>query len=128
MPSDIFLFLAIWLAERACSFLRYLDRCPKQLFFSDKPRSENNFRTQNTTPKIEKSTLSIPKIVKYSELSSMDLVPSPKYTFVRPKCEKRTTNIEKTLPSAICVLIQMRHIQLFFKTFTHKNVQEMYWA
>jgi hypothetical protein len=82
MPSDIFLFLAIWLAERACSFLRYLDRCPKQLFFSDKPRSEDNFRTQNTTPKIEKSTLSILKIVKYSELSSMDLVPSPKYTFV----------------------------------------------
>jgi hypothetical protein len=49
MPSDIFLFPAIWLAAAAGSFLRYLDRGPKELFFSDKPRSEHNFQTQNTT-------------------------------------------------------------------------------
>ena len=42
------------------------DRGPKELFFSDKSRSEDNLQTQNTTQKIEKSTLSILKIVKYS--------------------------------------------------------------
>jgi hypothetical protein len=34
------------LAAAAGSFLRYLDRRPKELFFSDKPRSEDNFQTQ----------------------------------------------------------------------------------
>ena len=36
MPSDIFLFPAIWLAAAAGSFLRYLNRGPKMLFFSNK--------------------------------------------------------------------------------------------
>ena len=35
MPSDIFWFPAIWLAAAAGSFLRYLNRGPKELFFSD---------------------------------------------------------------------------------------------
>jgi hypothetical protein len=39
-----------WLQERALS-------------------SEDNFQTQNTTQRVENSTLSIPKIVKYSEWS-----------------------------------------------------------
>jgi hypothetical protein len=50
MPSDIFDFLQ----SAEGSFLRYLDRGPKELFnlfFSDKPRSEDNFQTQNTTQK-----------------------------------------------------------------------------
>jgi hypothetical protein len=37
------------LAAAAGSFLRYLDRGPKELFFREKPRSEDNFQTQNTT-------------------------------------------------------------------------------
>ena len=77
MPSDILRFPAIRLAAGAGSFLRYLDRGPKELFFTDKPRSEDNFQTQNTNQKVEKSTLSILKIVKYSELTSADLVASP---------------------------------------------------
>jgi hypothetical protein len=52
MPSDIFLFPAMWLAAAAGSFLRYLDRGPKELFFREKPRSEDNFQTQNTTQKV----------------------------------------------------------------------------
>ena len=52
MPSDIFWFPAIWLAAAAGSFLRYLDRGPKELFFREKPRSEDNFQTQNTTQKV----------------------------------------------------------------------------
>ena len=32
----------------------------------------------------------------------MDLVPSPKCTFLRPKCEKTNINIEKTLSNATC--------------------------
>jgi hypothetical protein len=43
-----------WLQQRAA--LRYLDRGPKELFFSDKPRArsvcEDNFQTQNTTQKV----------------------------------------------------------------------------
>jgi hypothetical protein len=57
-----------WLQQGA-AFLRYLDRGPKELFFSDKPRSKDNFQTQNTTQKNLKSTLSILKTVKYSELA-----------------------------------------------------------
>jgi hypothetical protein len=52
MPSDIFWFPAIWLTAAAASFLRYLDRGPKELFFREKPRSEDNFQTQNTTQKV----------------------------------------------------------------------------
>jgi uncharacterized membrane protein SpoIIM required for sporulation len=54
MPSDIFLFPAIWLAAAAGSFLRYLDRGPKELFFREKPRSncKDNFQIQNTTQKV----------------------------------------------------------------------------
>jgi hypothetical protein len=33
--SDIFWFPAIWLAAAAGSFLRYLNRGPKELFFRD---------------------------------------------------------------------------------------------
>jgi hypothetical protein len=35
------------LAAAAGSFLRYLDRGPKELFFREKQRSEDNFQTQN---------------------------------------------------------------------------------
>jgi hypothetical protein len=38
------------LAAAAGSFLRYLDRRPKELFFSDKPRSETIFKLK-TLPK-----------------------------------------------------------------------------
>jgi hypothetical protein len=51
MPSDIFWFPAIGLTAAVGSFLRYLDRGPKELFFREKPRSEDNFQTQNTIPK-----------------------------------------------------------------------------
>jgi hypothetical protein len=54
MPSDIFLFPAIWLAAGAGSFLRYIDRGPKELFFSDKPGSEDNFKLK-TLPKKPKN-------------------------------------------------------------------------
>jgi hypothetical protein len=50
----------------------------------------------------EISTLSILTIVKYSEFTSMDLVLSPKCTFLRSECEKTNVNIEKTLASATC--------------------------
>ena len=55
MPSDIFWIPAIWLAAAAGRFLRYLDHAygPTELFFSEKPRSEDNFQTQNTTQKVE---------------------------------------------------------------------------
>jgi hypothetical protein len=96
---------------RRGSFLRYLDRGPKELFFNDKPKSEDNFQTQNTPQKVEKSTLSILlKIVKYSEFPSVDLVPSPKCTFLRPKREKTNINIEKTLVSATCFDSNAPHI------------------
>jgi hypothetical protein len=39
------------LAAAAGSFLQYLDRGPKELFFREKARSEDNFQTQNTTQK-----------------------------------------------------------------------------
>jgi hypothetical protein len=55
MPSDIFWFPTIWLAARAASFLRYLDRGPEELFFYEE---EVNFQTQNTTQKVENFTLS----------------------------------------------------------------------
>ena len=88
MPSDIFLFPQ---SAGVGSFFRYLDRGPIELFFSDKPRSEDLIFKLKTLPKkIEKSTLSILKMVKYSEYSEFtsDLVPSPKCTFLRTKCEK----------------------------------------
>jgi hypothetical protein len=86
-----------------------MDRGPKELFFSDRPRSEDNCQTQNTTQKVKKSTLSILKTVKYSELTSVDLVPSPKCTFLRPNCEKTNINIGKHWP-VLHVLIQIFHI------------------
>jgi hypothetical protein len=52
MPSDIFWFPAIWLAAGGASFLRYLVRGSKELFFSDKESSEDNFQTQNTTQNV----------------------------------------------------------------------------
>ncbi len=45
MPSDIFLFPAIWLAAAAGSFLRYLDRqtaWSKSVIFENRPRSGAN--------------------------------------------------------------------------------------
>jgi hypothetical protein len=40
------------LAAGAGSFLRYLDRGPKELSFGDKEWSEDNFQTRNTTQKV----------------------------------------------------------------------------
>jgi hypothetical protein len=76
----------------------------------EKPRSEDNFQTQNTTQKVLKSTLSILKIVKYSELASVDLVPSPKCTFLRPNCEKNKYKHRKTLATATCFDSNVPHI------------------
>jgi hypothetical protein len=39
--------------------------------------------------------VSILKIVKYSELTSIDFVPSPKCTFLPSQCEKTDINIAK---------------------------------
>jgi hypothetical protein len=88
------------LAAAAGRFLRYLDRGPKELFFSDKPRGEDNFQSQNTTQKVYKSTLSILKTVKYSELASVDLVPSPKcrLLFSNQTETKTNKNIETHWP------------------------------
>jgi hypothetical protein len=81
--------------------------------------SENNFQTQNTTQKVEKSTLSSidtkDSKIHYSEFTSVDLVPrvqnaykkiySPKCTFLRPtkmrKNKYKHKNL-KTLASATC--------------------------
>jgi hypothetical protein len=41
-----------WLATRAGGFLRYLGRGQESYFFGDKPKSEDNFQTQNTAEKI----------------------------------------------------------------------------
>jgi hypothetical protein len=129
MPSDIFWFPAIWLTAAAGSFLRYLDRGPKELFFSNKPWGEDNFQTQNTTQKVDKSTLSILKIVQYSELTSADLVPSLKCTFLRPKCEIININIEKTLASATCLDSNAPHIFSYsskiyvYSKYKYYNVQ-----
>jgi hypothetical protein len=62
----------------------------KSYFFA-KNRGVKTIFKLKTLPKIQKvlkSTLSILKTVKYSELASVDLVPSPKCTFLRPNCEK----------------------------------------
>ena len=75
-----------WLQERA-AFYDILTVVQKNIF-SDKQRSKDNFQTQNTTRKIEKSALLILNIVRYSEFTSMGIVPSPKCTFLGPKCEK----------------------------------------
>ena len=78
---------------------------------------------------IEKSTLSILKIVKCSECTSMhDLVLSPKCTFLRPKCDETNVNIEKTLASATCFDSNAPHIFSYSsKIYTYKykycNVQ-----
>jgi hypothetical protein len=47
----------------------------------------------------------------------VDLVPSPKCTFLRPKCEKTNINIEKTLAMQ-CYMFRFKcstYIQLFFE-------------
>jgi hypothetical protein len=75
-----------WLQERA-AFYNILTVVQKNIF-SDKQRSKDNFQTQNMTRKIEKSALLILNIVRYSEFTSMGIVPSPKCTFLGPKCEK----------------------------------------
>jgi hypothetical protein len=85
MPSDIFDFLqSDWLQQRA-AFYDILTVVQKCYFFSDKPRSEDNFQTQNTT---QKSTLSILKTVKYSELASVDLLPSRNVLFSDQNAKK----------------------------------------
>ena len=133
-----------WLQQRA-AFYDILTAWSKRVIFSDKPRSEDNFQTQNTTQKIENSTLPILKIIKYSELTSnstlpilkivkcseltsMNLVPSPKCTFLRPKCEKTNINIDKTLASATSFASNAPHIFSYSsKKYTYKykyyNVQ-----
>jgi hypothetical protein len=40
-------------AAAAGSFLRYLDRGPKELFFSDKPRSETIFKLKTLPKKLK---------------------------------------------------------------------------
>ena len=50
MPSDIFLFPAIWLAAGAGSFLRYLDRGPKELFLATNWGAKTIFKLK-TLPK-----------------------------------------------------------------------------
>jgi hypothetical protein len=111
MPSDIFYFLqSDWLQQRA-AFYDISTVVQKSYFFSNKPRSEDNFQTQNATQKVKKSTLSILKIVTYSELTSANLVPSPKCTFLRPNCEKNKYKHRKnTAWPVLHVLIQMLHI------------------
>jgi hypothetical protein len=81
------------LAAAAGSFLRYLDRGPEVLFFSDKPRSEDNFQSQNTTQKVYKSTVSILKTVKYSELASLEA----QNVLFSDQNAKKNINIKKTL-------------------------------
>ena len=97
-----------WLQQRAAFYdILTVVQKPRSEDNFEKPRSEDNFQTQSTTQKVLKSTLSILKTVKYSELALVDLVPSPKCTFsrafLRPKCEKNNINIEKILASATCL-------------------------
>ena len=88
--------------------------------FSDNPRSEDYFKTQNTTQKVEKSTLSILKIVKYIEFTSADLVPSLKCTFRRPKCEETNIDIEKTLASATCFDSKVHIYSAILRKYTYR--------
>jgi hypothetical protein len=108
MPSDIFDFLqSDWLQQRA-AFYDILTVVQKSYFLTTNRGEKTIFKLKTLPKKFKKSTLSILKIVKYSELASVDLVPSSKCTFLRPNCEKTNINIEKHWP-VLHVLIQMFH-------------------
>ena len=61
------------------------------------------------------------KTVKYSELASVDLVPSPKCTFLRPNCEKNKYKYRKALASATCFDSNVPHIySAILQKYTYK--------
>jgi hypothetical protein len=98
------------LAAAAGCFSRYLDRGPKELFFSDKLRSEDNFQTQNTTQKVQKSTLTILKTVKYCEFGFSGLSTKPEMYSSPTKLRKTKYKHRKTLASATCFDSNVPHI------------------
>jgi hypothetical protein len=94
MPSDSFLvFLqSDWLQQRA-AFYDILTVVQKSYFLATNQKKrgvKTIFKLKILPKKFKKSTLSILKTVKYSELASVDLVPNSKCTFLRPNCEKNT--------------------------------------
>jgi hypothetical protein len=74
----------------------------------------------------KKTSLSILKIEKYAELTSMDLGSIPKCTFFRPKCGKKLflfdiVSIEKIISdSAKCLVSKARHMFSYTSKYTLK--------
>jgi hypothetical protein len=71
-----------WLPKRAV-FTIFSPRAG-ELCFSNKPRSEDKFQTQNTSHKVKKLSYRALKKVKYSELTSMDLLQNTAQCFICP--------------------------------------------
>jgi hypothetical protein len=117
-----------WLQQRAIFYdILTVDVVQKSYFLATNRGVKTIFKLKTPPKKFKKSTLSILKTVKYSELASVDLVSSPKCTFLRPNSEKTLINIGKQWP-VLHVLIQMFHIySAILRKYTYKykyyNVQ-----
>ena len=119
MPIVIFLYRAIWLAAGAGSFLRYLDMVQKSYFLATNRGVKTVFKLKTLPKKLKNPPwISILNIVKYSELTSIDLVPSLKSTFLRTKCLKNKYKQWKTLASATCIqLYSSKNIRINTTTY-----------
>jgi hypothetical protein len=107
-----------WLQQRA-AFYDILTVVQKSYFFA-KTEEWRQFSNSKHYPKSLKIHPIDIKIVKYSELASVDLVPRPKCTFLRQNCEKKIYKRRKTLASATC-FIQMFHLySAILQKYTYK--------
>ena len=113
------IFLISCNQQRAASYdiLTVVQKSYLTYFLATNRGVKTIFKLKTLPKKVKKSTLSILKTVKYSELGSVDLVPSPKCTFLRPNCEKTDINIEKQWP-VLHVLIQMFHIIIILSYYS----------
>ena len=105
-----------WLQQWA-AFYDILSVVQKSYFFANNRGVKTNSKHYPKGLKIHPIDT---KDSKYSELASVDLVPSPKCTFLRPNCEKNKYKHRKTL-AVLHVLIQMFHIySAILQKYTYK--------
>ena len=111
-----------WLRKRA-AFTIFRPRAG-ELCFSNKPRSEDKFQTQNTSHKVKKLSYRALKKVKYSELTSMDLLLSPKCTSVLR--QKKIKQIQTSKNTAQCFICPT-YIQLSIHLWVTILTKMFYW-
>jgi hypothetical protein len=124
IPVIFFDFLDLT-AAAAGSFLRYLDRGPKELFLATNRGVlvKKIFKLKTLPPKSFKIHSIVTKDSKIQWIGfSRLIVPSPKCTFLPSNCEKTNINIaEKHLP-VLHIVIQMLLIQMFiYSTILRKD-------